>query len=777
MRSNDPTPAPLPDPAPADPHGQPAADLTTALGGTGWVLWRDAALRGAGFPADGVLEICDDALAAAADRADDEYPQAFADATGRLSAAIRRTASDDLFREAVTWQNPVLVPDCLDKAAAGEPRNVRGRNHELTIASYLQRYCLKNDTIGFFGPVCWARLGTGAGGVDVRPGPQLLGRRTTYFENWAVDALADAIAARPEVFPWLRPQREPSASVAGAVVRLPFRKPVKLSPRVLRVLQRCDGERTVRDLAGDPPDPAVLGALLELRRHGVVRMDLRGPIVTWPELELAQRLDTIGDPAARDQAHASLRELVQARDAVAAAAGAPTRLAEAGRALATTFERTTGVPATRRASGVYAARTLVYEDTVRAADVRVGQAALDRLAEPLGLVLDSAAWLANAIADEVEKAARELLEREPAGRGVPLLKMLTSLLPELGGNTGAARSQLVEGVVADFQRRWARVLGVPADGAQPEHRTTAAAIAGLVAQEFPRSRPRWSGARYHSPDIMVVAADTAALVAGDVDFVLGEVHCTTNTLGYKMWLQQHPEPERVRAAVEAMESGDRLVLIPGTDSPLTTTRMSAADETMLPGYTYLCLGAESLVPPPGATAIGVLDLDVVPGDSALLVRHRTTGATYSFLEALGDPLSALASDAFRPFARAARRPRVSIDSLVLGRAARTFDAGEQAWAFLRDESQRYAAARRWRATTGLPERAFVRVPVERKPMAVDFRSLPLVNLLAKVIRRTAEAGAGEVTVTEMLPDLDMLWLRDTAGNRYTAELRLIAVRP
>lgn len=60
-------------------------------------------------------------------------------------------------------------------------------------------------------------------------------------------------------------------------------------------------------------------------------------------------------------------------------------------------------------------------------------------------------------------------------------------------------------------------------------------------------------------------------------------------------------------------------------------------------------------------------------------------------------------------------------------------------------------------------------------MAVDFRSLPLVNLLAKSIRRTAEAGAGTFTITEMLPDTDRLWLHDAAGARYTAELRVVAV--
>jgi hypothetical protein len=67
--------------------------------------------------------------------------------------------------------------------------------------------------------------------------------------------------------------------------------------------------------------------------------------------------------------------------------------------------------------------------------------------------------------------------------------------------------------------------------------------------------------------------------------------------------------------------------------------------------------------------------------------------------------------------------------------------------------------------------------VERKPVAVDFRSLPLVNLLAKSIRRSAEEGAGAVTISEMLPDVDQLWLRDADGRRYVAELRIVAIAP
>src|SRR5690349_12546624 len=111
------------------------------LGQSGWSLWREGGLRSAGFPAEGLHAIRDPELARAVDEAEDVHP-AYESATARLSAGVARVAADPLFREAVAWQNPALIGSCLDKLVRGEPRNVRGRQHESTVVSYLQRYLL-----------------------------------------------------------------------------------------------------------------------------------------------------------------------------------------------------------------------------------------------------------------------------------------------------------------------------------------------------------------------------------------------------------------------------------------------------------------------------------------------------------------------------------------------------------------------------------------------------------------------------------------------------------
>ncbi len=46
-------------------------------------------------------------------------------------------------------------------------------------------------------------------GLVVAPGDQLIARRTTYFEVWAIDKVAAVIARQGRVLGWLRPQADP----------------------------------------------------------------------------------------------------------------------------------------------------------------------------------------------------------------------------------------------------------------------------------------------------------------------------------------------------------------------------------------------------------------------------------------------------------------------------------------------------------------------------------------------------------------------------------------
>lgn len=764
------------------------AEHLVPLGVTGWRMWRDVVLRSAGFPARAVLTLADAALAEAADRAVASpehragYEGEYAAANRRLSAAIRRVASNTRFREAVTWQNRRLLTECLDKAAAGEPRNVRGRNHELTIASYLQRYCLKNDTIGFFGPVGWARWNDGGDALTVAAGEQLLARRTVYFETWTIDAVARSLGEDPRLRPWFVPRLVAAHRLDGHVVHTPRGVPVTLSEPEAELLSLCDGERTVREIAAElawsefpelGDEGECFTALAGLGERGMIHLDLTGPIEAWPERTLRKRLEAVGDHAARERALTVLGGIEGARDAVAAAAGDSTRLAAAIDVLNTRFQELTGEASERRHGETYAGRTLVYEDAVRDVRVSLGPPLREALAPALGLLLDSTRWLVNAVGAEYRRLFGEFYEQRRAGSGdpaVPLASILSLATPHLYFSLREL-PRPVAAVLPEFQRRWAEILDVPA-GAR-RHAVAAAAIRDRVARAFAATPPAWATATHHAPDIMLAAADVTAVARGEFLAVLGELHVAFNTLESRAFVEQHDEPGSLLAAAAADLGPRRIYPIPPKEWPAVTSRLAPPSALLAPEYTYWTLHADSVGAP--GPVLPAADLFVHRAGDDLLVRARRGGFQADLLEVVGEFLSAAAVNGFKPLAPAPRRPRITIDRLVIAREAWSFPAAEVRWAFLKSEADRFLAARAWRAAHELPERAFYHVPVEDKPAYVDFRSLVFANLFAKAVRRTAEHPAGTVSLTEMLPDLGQTWLTDAGGEGYTAELRILAV--
>jgi hypothetical protein len=121
-------------------------------------------------------------------------------------------------------------------------------------------------------------------------------------------------------------------------------------------------------------------------------------------------------------------------------------------------------------------------------------------------------------------------------------------------------------------------------------------------------------------------------------------------------------------------------------------------------------------------------------------------------------------------------PRVTVDRMTLARETWRVPVGEVPAGGEPDEADRYRAFRRWATDLGLPRFVFLKVPGEIKPYYVDLTSPVLVNLALMALRgsRRAEPG-GVVSISEMHPDPDHVWLPDHEGRRYTSEFRFTAV--
>ena len=719
------------------------------------------------------------------DAARQSFTQSYETATLAVSEAIRRVANIDRFQEAVIWQNRHAfhtgIASILRRPANETSRGAKQRQHEELVASYLQRYCLKNDTIGFFGPVGWAQFASQGEALAAFPGQDLLATRKVYFEVWGLDALGESLMANEQLRPWIIPRRMSHVRLEGSTVFMAAKKPMTLPESQSAILKACDGKHTARQIAvqvlahtsnGIASEADVFDLLSQMEANGIITWKLEAGVCAYPEESLREQFALIDEPLLRSEAESKLAQLEAGRMLVAQAAGNPQQLNQALSQLEETFTAMTGAAATRAAGRTYAGRTLVYEDCRRDVEVKVGPAATAALGEPLSLLLESAKWFTHIVAERYREIFREhyeLLCRKSGAAEVDFETFWASVRPLILESDSAPVKELA----LQFQHRWAKLLDVPDDVRRVQYDCNE--LRPKVLEVFNAPPADSSLGRYHNPDIMIAAPSAEAVSRGEFLFVMGELHIGTNTVGVSLFMEQHPAVEELYRAVEFDMPGPRLIpLIPKYWPSLTPRLIPVLISSR--DYRVEMAPGPSDVPDASLLPTGQLVVTRTPGER-LVVRTRDGRLSFDIIEAFVSAITGEVANHFKPLPPAPHTPRVSFDRLVVCRETWRFAASDVWFAFEKDAADRFAEARRWAGLHELPRHVFVKAAVEIKPCYVDLASPVYVELFGKMVRRCVEQGLAEsdVVVSEMLPGPGESWLPDAAGERYSSELRIVAV--
>ena len=746
----------------------------------GWRWWRQILVRGSGFPVNGVLRLANEGLARKADslvnadrgsEAWRAFREEFREATVELAFELQSIASQDDFLRAVMWQNHRLMDQSIRPFLRWDPaKETRRRKHrrrEELIANYWQRYCVKNDTIGFFGPSGWGKLG-GCDRTRFAPGERMLRSSEVFFETWAIDRLAEAIEEIPRMRDWLTPRRQSFIKLDGNALVEPAGRRTMLSPEQVAVLRSCDGTMRTHDIAirADLDLPMVLEILQELQTRHWISWKLELPVSPWPERDLRRFLNGVGDEKARHQALEWLDSLEAARDKLrdSASAGA---LADALTSMDEQFERITGAASTRNEGRTYGARTLVYHDSTRDMDIVLGED-LVAAARPLSLLSRAGRWYCSRLGEEARNTLRDVYSRAVAKHGQPvdLPTIWFASLRRLYLSIEASMRQIDQ----EFTKKWAAIIPVPADMREVCYHYDD--LRPLVDEAFAAPGPGWAEARYFCPDVMVSATDLNALNNGDFTLVLGEVHMAINSMRANCFVTQHPDKADLISCVDEDFPDPRFLLVlPKETPPELTVRAHSGlirDRDILIEVTHQTVAADR----PGLVLSR--DVEVVETEGTVMAR-LPGGEVFDFLDLFAEMLTTMVANRFQLFAGRPHTPRVKIDHLVVSRESWRFDPADLDFAFEKDEVARFARTRQWAAALGIPRYVFVKSSAEQKPVYVDFASPIYINVLAKMVRRTNAAERlpdKTITVVEMLPAHDDLWLADHEGNRYTSEFRL-----
>jgi hypothetical protein len=710
------------------------------------------------------------------------WERADAELAGELHAArvaLRDMMLDPRVQEAIFLSSAEFYRNLTQHMERPlEDRKSRSRQKEKTAAKYIQRFCAKNETISFYGPLAWGQVDRSSGvGLAFEPGAgsQISSRRVS-FEYWAVNRLAKVISKDPEVAPQLAPQLSSTCHVEGATLFYPVARQSELDARKLAVIERCDGKtawaEVIARLGEHPafagPGPSPLEAAQELLDLRILTREILIPtVVVNPERELLARVSALSEPA-RARWEPRLRALCEAAERFAGAA-LPERIqifAELGRQ----YSELTGDAPNRREGEMYAARTLLYEDCERnVRDLVMGEPIARRL-ESVAPLLDIARWVTRELPRRYQTRFLEVFRR--LSSGLPTVDFVQFVRE----TQWLAEDKRIEAEMREeIEAAWREVIGPrwPAGDDAAECIVITAEDCRQVLARLDldgdgggdgagAGQPEILGASFLSPDFLL-AATADEVRAGHGLIVMGELHKAVFLAAQPVAQPFCPALDQLLACVQRAVPGPVLSIV---DAPQGYQR-SDFNWPDLPGfYEILTEGATSRFPPERVVPVGALEVTEEDGNLYVATRDgelRTwlfsvlSGFLYRKLLAV-DPIELSGQYA----------PRIMLDQVVVRR--RRWQVDTEALASCRarpDSAALLGAARRFQRQLGIPDRIFVKSPNEIKPIYIDFQSFFMVELLFKLA-----SEAPTLSISEMLPGAEQLWLGDAQGGRYTSEIRM-----
>jgi len=312
------------------------------------------------------------------------YHARYTEAEHAARAGLRKALDHERVREAVFLSNPTVYRTMLLPVVTGPvPPTARWRRAYRQLYTYLQRFCAKNETVSFFGPMGY---GSAVPGRGVRLHTDRPLRHRVFFSAWAARAVARAIAADRRLRADLpfRPTGQPHADLGVLADR-----PGGASLRVLVTATRRPGKDVAAELARLVSDGAV--------EFGVAP----APYDVRPLWTMRTALLSLAPSAARDEWMAALDRLTDLLGRIERSP-LPDRV-ELVAALQTAFTELTGQPAIRGEGTVYADRTVFYEECASPFALELGVETLAAWAERITPSLE----LSVAHGDAVQRAAVE----------------------------------------------------------------------------------------------------------------------------------------------------------------------------------------------------------------------------------------------------------------------------------------------------------------------------------------------------------------------------------
>jgi hypothetical protein len=668
-------------------------------------------------------------------------------------AALRKLSGDPQVEEAIFLLSPsfwAAVRRRRDSGGFGS--TAAERAHDRKLYAFVQRLAAKNETTSFFGPVTYGSFGPV---TEPEWGPSLTRgyvSRHARVSFWAAVELARAATRSAAVRHRVPARRLPAVTVSGDSARLPGLEPVLLSDSQTRVLDFLTRSRPETDLtasgiaARTGISPAETEAALRaLETRALVSRRLEPSSTTDDPLgEVTARLSRIEGCADYRASCDRLAELT--RQWAQAKLPERERVQHEAEQL---FEAVTGRAATRQAGRTYADRSIMFEDCVGDGQPLVlPDGWRRRIAAQLEPVLD----LGLAVGEATRSAHRDLGAEILTARGGALPFLTFVEVMALAVAEGRLEPRLA--AARAIAGRYARLVEAAASGLPPGMTGTDRVVLEPAAVGAVAERPA-TGA-FVSPDVLLTGD-------GSGPIVLGELHPYVFAWGLQG--AYCPDPaglsDEMAAIADVWGGRDLLATV------LHRRRHKGLLSSAFPGTFIEVTGDAG----EGSRRVSVSGLVAEQGPDG----PRLTGPSGELRLYVGEDdhphlrVFAPAQVEVPQITLGQRTPRILVGEVVVQRARWNPDAGTRAEISAADDDQLIAVVAAFRQRERAPRYVFVSSPAEVKPFLIDLESVFGAEHLQRLAR------LGPVSMTEMLPGPDELWVR-REGRGYTSEVRLSMAR-
>lgn len=641
-------------------------------------------------------------------------------------------------------------------------RNSRARDRERRLLLYLQRVCAKNDTYSAFGPSAWGNVRIDKP-LAVSSPASAVSRRDTFLERWTAHTVAAAMNADPEIRAELSPRLHPNGRIEGdKLIFTDTGETAPLESDTVALLNRCNGKKPAHSL-GVPH-----AALEDLAQRDILRWEMEVPALEPHAFSvLISEVRQWRDSAVRARWLQSIEDIARLPLDFARAGETPARV----KIMEEARQRLQDLGGARASAQrfLYTASNPIAEECFRESAFEIPEAMTDNLAR------DAAPWVDlwrdtyAFVASRVAAGLRNLFQTAPIQNGaVPLalyLKHCEMRKMPLTSHGIAALAHIAFQEVKGAFRKEVEQRADHAELALSEH------DCHFIRRNF--AYEKFDEYTYPSADLQISARSTAEAAAGNYQWIVSELHSPVALL-HHCFYWSCPDPAQLARALASTAFGQPAFhygFFAADFTAHTTLRLIDALPELInfvapqPGKSHW-----NIVPPAEAEVY----IDEQTGD--VCVRKRDSS------EYLGSfARSWLISVGIHPFyfGGLPHTPRLRCGRVIVQRRSWTVTVEElppgNYTGVSRDlvlEVERLRAVKDWPRYVYIrpSEQALRRSGAEgrdkdTKPVFIDLESYLFLEIFYRWLTK-----AGELEITEMLPDPDHLLWREADGRR-TFELR------